>query len=111
MKSRSSPGNGGPGEAQAHPAAAPAVPARAQLPAPRERQRRELPVHAAPLQDHEERPESHVDLRGRQELHGAALQLVAADNRPLEALHEERLPGLSAPQAGREELALRQYRW
>lgn len=55
----------GPGEAQADPAAARAPAARAQVPAPREPvQRRDVAVHAAALQDHEERAQPHDVMSG-----------------------------------------------
>ncbi len=56
----------GPGEAQADPAAAgPAAP-RPQVPAARAGQRRGAGLCAAPLQDHEECPQPHDPLPGRQ---------------------------------------------
>lgn len=60
-------------------------------------------MHAAALQDHEERPESHDDVPGGQELFRGPLQLVASNHQPLEALREERLSRLSAVEAGRQE--------
>ncbi len=58
--------HGRPGEAQADPAAAgPAAP-RPQVPAARAGQRRGAGLCAAPLQDHEECPQPHDPLSGRQ---------------------------------------------
>lgn len=58
--------HGRPGEAQADPAAAGSAAARPQVPAARAGQRRGASLCAAPLQDHEERPEPHDALPGRQ---------------------------------------------
>lgn len=58
--------HGRPGEAQADPAAAGSAAPRPQVPAARAGQRRGASLCPAPLQDHEERPQPHDTLPGRQ---------------------------------------------
>ena len=64
-------------------------------------------MHPPPLSDHEERPEPHDILPGRQDVHSAALLLLPADNCPLETLQPARLSSLPSLKAGRQQ----QTRW
>ena len=68
-RSRGAP-HGRPGVAQADPAAAGAAPPRPQVPAAGAGQRGGAPVQPAPLSHHEERPQPHDPLPGRQVLPG-----------------------------------------
>ena len=54
---------------------------------------------------HEERPQPHDFLPGRQDMHSAALLLLQADNCPLEALQPAGLSSLPPAQAGRQQPA------
>lgn len=68
-------------KAQVNPAAVGAAAACPQVPAARVAgERRGVAVHAAALQDDEERVESHDDVPGGEELLGCPLQFVAADH-------------------------------
>ncbi|KAJ8346053.1 hypothetical protein SKAU_G00302460 [Synaphobranchus kaupii] len=88
--------HGRPREAQADPAAAgPAAP-RPQVPAAGAGQRGGAGVRPPPLPHHEERPQSHDPLPGRQVLPGGPLRLLPADHLALEELHQARLPRVPA---------------
>ena len=57
-------------------------------------------MHPPSLPHHEERPQPHDVLPGRQDVHSAALLLLQADNCPLEALQPAGLSSLPPAQAG-----------
>ena len=58
-------------------------------------------MHPPPLSDHEERPEPHDILPGRQDVHRAALLLLQADNCPLETLQPAGLSSLPSSEESR----------
>ena len=62
-------------------------------------------MHPPPLPHHEERPQPHDFLPGRQDVHSAALLLLQADNCPLETLQPAGLSSLPPAQAGRQQPA------
>ena len=62
-------------------------------------------MHPPPLPYHEERPQPHDVLPGRQDVHSAALFLLQADNCPLETLQPAGLSSLPPAQASRQQPA------